>query len=253
MQQIKRSVLILTQDSALSKHAVQADVVRLFSDSEPLPDVILLHYTKKDKIQKLNAQIETCLNDADQIIILDADKTPTAFLSSLLQKASACTADILCRCDASPSEESFASHRNLYTQYLCRESTFWSFSENAVRRIHTADTTDYLQEALTDKAVSVSFVGSENAGSGKKIRLLRCIFDVRRLLIALSAVSLTAAVMLLLLTLIQWSENRLIGCIVCANLFFACLGALLIRWYRNSAKLERKKREHPYVEESLLK
>ena len=101
MQQIKRSVLILTQDSALSEHAVQADVVRLFSDSEPLPDVILLHYTKKDKIQKLNAQIETCLNDANQIIILDADKTPTAFLSSLLQKASACTADILCRCDAS--------------------------------------------------------------------------------------------------------------------------------------------------------
>lgn len=245
--------VVLTQDGALSEQAVQERVMRCLPGADIAPDVTVLHCTQADRMQKLNAHLDNDLANTDRVLVIDADRLPLDTLQARMQNSRERTEDVFCCCSPAPKQASFNAHRNRYVQYLCEQTVFWLFSEKAVRRMCTADTTDLIEETLTDSAITVRIESKDCMHRNAGIRLLRCYVDARRLLLACAVVSLTAAAAFLILLLCQWSAFRLIGCIVCAHLVLISLAALLIRWYTRSAKQEPKKREHPYVEESYTK
>ena len=260
MQRSKIAVVILTQDNDLSEQTAQSNALRLFSDPDSTPAVALLRHTKADRTQKLNEWIERNLHDTDRLIILDTDQSSAQDTDALKLFIKDPPADICLCCDPAPKEKAFDANRKRYAAFLIEHSAVLIFAENALRRMRTADTTDLVEETISDPAVSAAFIprsngGSQSAKKGARDRVQRLpyTFNISRIWIVCAAAAVLGAAVFLLLMACGRFAAGLIGCIVCANLFFACLAALLIRWYRNSAKLERKKREHPYVEESHLK
>ncbi len=256
----KLGIVILTQNGSLPDETIRTTAHQAFKSNEHDSNIFVQRIKKEERIQTINACLERNLDAMDRFIVLDADILPAASWNRLLEKALTVQADVCC-CDPAPNQSRLDSQRNRYVRYLCEQCCFWLFSEKAVQRMRTADTVDLVQEALTDESISVKSVSNEvKAGSRlqKRFLLARHLLDIRLFLHGFAGTSLFGLILFLIFLLrdlfVQhmWNGVCIIGCIVCAHLFLFSVGILLILWYRRSVQLEKKARNHPYVEEVRL-
>lgn len=252
-------IVVMMQDAALSDAQLEADAVRAFSPVAAKTRVYILHHTKADRLEKLNAYLGSVLDAADCFVILDVTLLRSDSLDNAVRCVQDAQADILCACDPAPKKERFNRHRGRYVRYLCEQAAFWYFSEKAVRRMRTADTIEYIAESSADETLSIRLLPKEIGiciGSTSKLRMLRYCLDARRALCICAALALTGSLVFLVLGLRElfvrqeWNVVCIAGWLVCVHIVILSFAALLILWYRRSASLEQKAREHLYVEEA---
>ena len=260
MLRANTAVVILTQNRDLSDQSPQTAVLRSFSDPESTREVILIPHDKNERSRALQEWFDRNTNDVGSLILLDADLLRKEASESLPQDIAKQTEDICCLCVPAPKSKAFETDRKRYARYLSEHSAVLIFSEKALLRMKTADTSDLIEEAITDPGLSVAFLPIQNgllrdetAGVRRRISYIRHTCSASRIWIGCAAAALFGAVAFLILMLLGYFAAGLTGCIVCVHVFALAAAVNLIRWYRGSVKLEQKRREHPYVEESHQK
>lgn len=250
-------IIVLASDDAPSEQTLCARAAEAFSAAQT--EVFVVRCAKRDRMSALNACLAKNMDAADRFIALDAALADDASLKAAVQQITQTHADILCCCDPAPKPAAFNRRRNRYVRYLCAQSAFWYFSENAMRRMRTADTNEFVQEALADEALGVSFLPKESVGRvdrASSAQMILSLLDVRAVLCAVSALASLGTIVFLivllrdLIALRQWNPAGVAGFLVCAHIALFSVGGLLIRWYRGSVALEKKARQHLYVEET---
>ncbi len=260
MQRTKTAVVIHSQNRDESDQSLQTVVLRSFSDPESTREVVLIRHDKNERSHALQEWFDRNTHNAGSLILLDADQLRAEAAESLPQYIAKQTADICCVCVPAPKSKSFDADRKRYARYLSEHSAALIFSEKALLRMETADTTDLVEEAIADPGLSVAFLPiqndllrTESTGMRRHISYIRHTCSAGRIWSGCAAASLFGAFAFLILMLLGYFGAGLIGCIVCVHVFALAAAINLIRWYRGSVKLEQKRREHPYVEESHLK
>ena len=256
MQESRLAIVIAAQENAPSGQDMQKAVLRSFSERDIHPDVAVVRYSKRDRICTLNAWFEQNIENADRFLVLDAGQVSPEDAKALTGILQDRQTDIVCRCARAIKDASFEAHRRGFADYLCDCSDVLFFSEKAVLRMRTADTTDLLQEALSEPSLSVARIPTEpeNRQSIRdRLRLIRYGIGVREVVRMCCIGALVSAVIFLILLLCGHVAAGWIGCIVSVHICLFSAGTLLILWYRTSKQIEEKKHHHTYVGETRLK
>lgn len=254
-------IIVLAQDGSLTEQEIAAQALRSFSCVAEQPTVCVVRCTKETRMQMLNACLEAHLDASNRFIALDAALLQTGQTDAAIRHIRKTAADMYCACDPAPRPAALRKRHSAVARYLCTQSAFWYFSANAVRRMRSADSKSLVQETLADTALSVAVLPkalSMCSGSGSKTRFFLYVCDVHHVLCVGAASALLGSIAFLVCLLAdhfgrqQWNASFVAGCLVCAHLFVFSSGALLIRWYRQSAARELDAREHQFLEETRL-